>query len=249
MLREERAGRLERTVVTSAHRDVTSGVEFLVESGRAGKLALPEGLAGTDLGAEVLRGSERIGPGWRFLLGRTRVEALGTEPYRRRDGMIFSRPLMILASREGQSVLFADFANDRAVHAVAREFESRRLQADVIVTGFAWRHSRQTSRLVRLSGARLALVKFNAFEDGEAAGRRLLRSIREGGARTLVTHRLGSMRAELDGARLRVWRYDGERWQPLAALRRARPVSSRAGRRTSAATRAASSPLTCGTGD
>jgi competence protein ComEC len=220
LLRAERLGKLERVIITAAHQDVTSGAAFIKATRRGGRLTIPEGDATKEVLFDALEGAEHISPGWRAQLGEVQLEALGTEPYRRKDGRITSRPLMILASRGDQAILFADFSNNRTVKAVAEEFERRSLRADLIVLGFAWRQSRHAAKLIRLSGARLALVKFSAFENGEPAGQKLLKLLRNNGARPLVTHQLGTLRVTLQSSALRIAHFDNGTWHQLADLRR-----------------------------
>ncbi len=227
LLRAERMGALERTIITATHEDVTSGAAFISATGRGGRLTIPQGDAAKEVLFDVLEGAEHIAPGWHAQLGEVKLEALGTEAYRRKDGRISSRPLMILARRGKQAILFADFSNDQTVKAVAEEFERRSLRADLIVLGFAWRQSRHAAKLVRLSGAGLALVKFSAFEYGEPAGQRLLQALREGGARPLVTHELGALRVALKPSALKVAHFDNGAWHQLANLRVRKPVRPR----------------------
>jgi len=217
LLRAERLGTPEMTVLTAAHEDVVSGAPYVRSQERSGRLVAPGG----ETSCEVLRELEvdaRLSPGWQARLGGARLRALGAGPYRRRDGRRGARPLMLLATCGNRSVLFADLSNSWTVRAAAEEFEAGGLRADLVVVGFTWRASRYSRRLLKASGARLALVKLSAFENSEASGRRLLQTLRSCGVTPLSTHERGTLRASLAEDGIRLESFENNRWSPLGAL-------------------------------
>jgi competence protein ComEC len=223
LLRAERLGSMDRVLLTADQRDVISGAPHLMASGRARRLTIPDGEALSNRLLDLTTGAERVSPGWRGRLGNLELLALGKEAYLRDDGRSAPRPLMILARSRETAVLFADLSNSWTTSAVAREFERRSLRADLVVVGFAWRPGRDSERLLRATGARLALVKLSAFERSESAGARLLAMLRRAGIEPLVTSDLGTLRATLTPDRVLLECYDGFAWRPLGSPLALRP--------------------------
>jgi hypothetical protein len=238
MLRAGRLGSPRMTLLTTTHQEGVSGAQYLHSVGRSGRLVLPGGETVGEVLPE-LPADERISPGWKSRLGALRLRALGAEPYRRGDGRSSARPLMVLAGGPEGDTLFADLSNGWTVRAAAEEFERRGLRADLVVVGFAWRPARDSARLLRATGARLALVKLSAFESGEPAGEGLLKLLRSCGIRPFSTHECGTLRATLRGGDVLLERFDRDRWAPLGRFKR-RPARVNAGATGAASSRSSS---------
>lgn len=214
-LRAERLGGLDRTLLASGEKSAASGAEYLVSAGRAGRLAAPAGRLRSESLAELAHHADRLAPGWTAALGEVEVIALGADPGKRN----IARPALLLARWKGRAVLFADLSNGPAVRAAADEMAKRNLRADLVVVGFAWRLKPGSERLLKLCGARLALVSLSAFESSEPAGQELLAMLRRAGIEPLSTHELGTLRATITERGIRLERYDGAAWRKLGGVR------------------------------
>ncbi len=235
LLRAERLGRADMTVLTATHQDVVSGARYIKSVDRCGQLIAP-GSEITGQPLAELKADARISHQWRTELGEVKLRALGAGPYQRRDGRLAPRPLMLLANCEDRNVLFADLSNSLTVRAAAEEFERSGLKADLVVVGFTWRASRYSRRLFKASGARLALVKLSPFESSEHAGQHLVQLLKSCGIRPISTHEMGTLRASLTPEGIGLERFDNNRWSRLGVL-----TPQRRPKTTAAATRAESS--------
>ncbi len=233
-LRSERLGSFDLVAVSADREGLTSGVGYLVRSGRAGRFALPAGDPAAPPVLEVLRGApeaERMGPDWTARLGLARLSAIGLPPAAGRpDGAVRPKPMMVLARTgpEGPdapgapgrgAVLFADLSHWPTVKRAAAEAAAGRLRADVLVIGFAWKPARESAAFIKATGARVAILGLTPFEAGEPQGRELLRLCRRAGALPLSTAEYGSLRCTIEDGRVAIEHFADGRWRPLGRVK------------------------------
>jgi competence protein ComEC len=217
LLRSSRLGPVELSVLTAEFPEPAAGPDALVAAGRARRAAVPDGERFAARRPDLAAGAERLAPGWRAHAGSLELCELGGATYRCSDGKTAARAVSVLAEDGGASWLLADLSDRRGVAAAAAVLERLRPRCAVVALGACRNPAPDSRRLLRASGARVALVRMSGSELERPESAELLKLLRASGLVPLVSGQLGALRATRDGDRLRIEHWSDGAWRALGS--------------------------------